>query len=160
MILNNEEKDNLYYLCCIIEYLGRLTNNKRDYIVNIVGKKNIKYIYENSQILHCEQIKDVCKQIIEECKIKNGNYNIKDYANDKPPRVFAIGKLYSKLIIKLLEDDNDDNICNRTDYIINKSIEVLNSWLILKITNFNSSLYYSVIDYLKECYLQGKILDY
>lgn len=154
MTLNNEEKDNLYYLCCIIEYLGRMTNNKRDYIVNKVNRKNIEYIYENAQVLHCESIQSVCQQIIEECTIENGTYNIKDYSIDEPPRALAIGKLYSKLILALLEENN------YKDNIIDKTIEVLSSWLVFKITNFSSSLYYSVIEYLKECYMEGKILDY
>lgn len=154
MILNKEEKDSLYYLCCVIEYLGRVTNNKRDYIVEKLGRKNMQYIYDNSEILHCEPIENIGKEIIEECNIENGDYYIKNYSNDKPPRVFAIGKLYSKLIAKLLEDENGE------ENVIDKTIEVLSSWLILKITNFNSSLYYSVIDYLKECYIEGKILDY
>ena len=154
MILNKEEKDNLYYLCCIIESLGRITNNKRDYIVTKVGRKNIEYIYENAQVLHCESIQSVCQQIIEECNIENGSYNIDDYSIDEPPRTLAIGKLYSKLIIALLEENNYE------DNVIDKTIEVLNSWLVFKITNFNSSLYYSVVGYLKECYIEGEILDY
>lgn len=154
MTLNKDEKNNLYYLCSIVEYLGRKTNNKRDYIVSKLGRNTMEYIYTKADILHCDSIHSVCEEIIEDCNIEQGNYDINEYCYDKPPRALAIGKLYSKLIISLLEENNFE------EDVIDKTIEVLSSWLVFKITNFNSSLYYSVVDYLKECYLRGEIIDY
>ncbi|KON11359.1 hypothetical protein ACP52_00890 [Clostridium botulinum] len=149
--MNNKEKDNLYYLCYVIETLGRKTKNRRKAIVHALGKNNIDFIYKNAEVMHSEQIDAICSEFIEKCNIKDGDYDIEVYCKNKPPRALSIGKLYSRLILSLLEDEED---------IISKTIEVLNSWLVDEITNFNSSLYYSVLGYLKECYLQGEILDY
>lgn len=149
--LSNKEKDNLYYLCYVIEALGRNTNNRRKTIVGALGKSNIEFIYLNAEVMHSESIDAVCHEFIEKCNIKYGDYDIEVYCKDKPPRALAIGRLYSRLIISLLEDEDD---------LISKTIEILSSWLVDEITNFNSSLYYSVLGYLKECYLQGEILDY
>ncbi len=151
MQLSNKEKDNLYYLCYVIEALGRKTNNRRKTIVSALGKSNIEFIYLNAEVMHSESIDAVCHEFIEKCNIKYGDYDIEVYCKDKPPRALAIGRLYSRLIISLLEDEDD---------LISKTIEILSSWLVDEITNFNSSLYYSVLGYLKECYLQGEILDY
>lgn len=151
MQINNKKKDNLYYLCYVIETLGRNTKNRRKTIVDALGKVNIEFIYINAEIMHCESIDSVCYEFIEKCNIKDGNYDIDVNSKEKPPRALSIGKLYSRLILSLLEDEEE---------LINKTIEVLSSWLVDEITNFNSSLYYSVLGYLKECYLQGEILDY
>lgn len=151
MKINNKKKDDLYYLCYVIETLGRKTKNRRKTIVDALGRSNIEFIYKNAEVMHCESIDSVCYEFIEKCNIKDGNYDIELYCKEKPPRALSIGKLYSRLILSLLEDEED---------LIGKTIEVLSSWLVDDITNFNSSLYYSVLGYLKECYLQGEILDY
>ena len=44
--------------------------------------------------------------------------------------------------------------------IIDTIVEVLSSWLILKIDNYDSSLYYENKDYIYECYQKGEILKY
>ncbi|MGH4121374.1 MAG: hypothetical protein ACREV6_00240 [Clostridium sp.] len=151
MQISNKEKDDLYYLCYVIETLGRNTKNRRKTIVDVLGRGNIEFIYKNAEVMHCESIDSVCFEFIEKCNIEDGNYDIEIYCKEKPPRALSIGKLYSRLILSLLEDEVD---------LMNKTIEVLSSWLVDDITNFNSSLYYSVLGYLKECYLKGEILDY
>ena len=37
-------------------------------------------------------------------------------------------------------------------------IKVLSSWIIEKIDNYNSSMYYENPNYIYECYKEGKIL--
>ena len=46
---------------------------------------------------------------------------------------------------------------NKNEYI-NTLITVLTSWIIPKIDNYNSSLYYENPDYIYECYKENKIL--
>ena len=48
--------------------------------------------------------------------------------------------------------DKDEN-----KYIDNL-IEVLSSWIIEKIDNYNSSMYYENPSYIYECYIEGKVL--
>ncbi|WP_282804113.1 hypothetical protein [Clostridium tetani] len=151
MKISDRQKDNLYYLCYVIEVLSRKTKNRRKTIVDALGRDNIEFIYKNAEVMHSEPIDVVCYEFIEKCNIKDGDYDIEVYCKDKPPRALSIGKLYSRLILSLLEDEED---------LISKTMEVLSSWLVDEITNFNSSLYYSVLGYLKECYLQGEILNY
>ncbi len=44
------------------------------------------------------------------------------------------------------------------DEYIDTLITVLSSWIIEKIDNYNSSMYYENPDYIYECYLKEKIL--
>ena len=48
--------------------------------------------------------------------------------------------------------DNDEN------KYIQTLIEVLSSWIIEKIDNYNSSMFYENPDYIYECYREGKVL--
>lgn len=48
--------------------------------------------------------------------------------------------------------NNDEN-----EYI-NTLYSVLSSWIIEKIDNYNSSMYYENPDYIYECYKEGKVI--
>jgi hypothetical protein len=41
---------------------------------------------------------------------------------------------------------------------INTLYSVLSSWIIEKIDNYNSSMYYENPDYIYECYKEGKVI--
>lgn len=60
-----------------------------------------------------------------------------------------IGKVYKRLIIGLSNNEGE---------YINKLIEVLTSWIILKIDNYDSSLYYENPSYIEACYKENKII--
>ncbi len=57
--------------------------------------------------------------------------------------------MYKRLITMVNGDSNK---------YIDTLIEILSSWIIEKIDNYNSSLYYENPDYIYECYIQGKII--
>lgn len=46
---------------------------------------------------------------------------------------------------------------NHKNYIKNL-IEVMSSWIILKIDNYNSSMYYENPSYIYQCYIEKKVL--
>ena len=48
---------------------------------------------------------------------------------------------------------------NNPDNFLNTLIEVMSSWIINHIDNYNSSLYYKNPDYIYQCYKAGKILS-
>ena len=48
--------------------------------------------------------------------------------------------------------------CKSNQEYVDKMIEVLKSWIIEKIDNYNSSMYYENPGYLFECYKEGEVL--
>ena len=78
-----------------------------------------------------------------------GQYDIVSNCEYIVPTYWDIGKVYKRLI--LMVDSNKDNY-------INTLIDVLSSWIIEKIDNYNSSMYYENPDYIYQCYREGKIL--
>ena len=49
-------------------------------------------------------------------------------------------------------------IDNNPNNYIKTLIQVLSSWIIEKIDNYNSSMYYENPDYIYACYIEGKVL--
>ena len=65
------------------------------------------------------------------------------------PSYFEIGAVYERLIKQISG--------SKEDYIDNL-IKVLTSWIITKIDNYDSSMYYENPSYIYECYKEGKVL--
>lgn len=144
----SQEQNDLFYLCSLIEYISRTTKNTKKDIVTNIGKDGLTKIYSLAGALHAEPIEKVSEEIIEEYHLKQGNYSIDNFKNPIPT-YWDIGKVYQRLIIM--------NSQNEEEYI-NSLVEVLTSWIISKIDNYDSSMYYENPSYIFACYKEGKIL--
>ena len=148
--MGETQADNdLFFTCSLIEYIARKTKNTKKTIVEKLGRENINKIYELAEVYHCENIEKVSDEFIERAKITIGNYDHVDDCKYNVPTYWDIGKVYKRLIIMV-----DNNVENYVQTLI----QVLSSWIIEKIDNYNSSMYYENPDYIYECYIQGKVL--
>jgi len=137
----------MFFLCSLIEYIGRKTNNHRNVIVNAIGKPYLHHILEMADVYHSENIDKVTYDIIDKFNIENGVFdNISDAIYSIPTH-WDIGKVYKRLIISISQKDNKP--------LIDTLTEVYNSWLSRKIEDFNGSLYYESPDYLYYSYMKG-----
>ncbi|MGY0372866.1 hypothetical protein [Clostridium sp. JNZ J1-5] len=146
--MRSEISNNLYYLCSLIEFIGRKTKNKRNYIVNHLGKEVISHILEYADVFHSEQIEAVADSFIEDYKIEEGSFDNVSSCRYNVPDYWGIGGVYQRLI---------ENV-NKTD-IVTTLIEVYNSWLSEYIDDYNIAVYYMSPQYLKACYEEGEILE-
>ena len=73
---------------------------------------------------------------------------LENYKN-RVPSYFEIGAIYERLI---------KQISNSKEEYIDNLIKVLTSWIITKIDNYDSSMYYENPSYIYECYKEGKVL--
>ena len=147
--MERQEDNDLFYTCSLIEYIARITENKKSVIVSKLGRENIEKIYRLASVYHVENIDKVASDFIEECGIEKGNYCIQIDVGNSIPSYYDIGKVYKRLIIM---------IDNRPEYYVDNLIKVLSSWIILEIDNYNSSMYYENPSYIYACYKEGKIL--
>ena len=136
-------------MCGLIEYIARKTKNTKKYVVQKLGKERMKKIYDLAEVYHSENIEKVSDEFIEECKIEEGNYDIILPCKYRVPTYWEIGKVYRNLI--LMVNPNEDEY-------IDTLLEVHSSWIIEKIDNYNSSMYYENPSYIYECYKEGKVL--
>lgn len=144
-----QNENDLFFLCSFIEYIARKTNNKKSYIVKKIGKELLQKIYNLAEVYHSENIEKVSDEIIEQSKIEHGNYDIIGNCKYNIPTYWDIGKVYKRLILMVNNDENE---------YINTLYSVLSSWIIKKIDNYNSSMYYENPDYIYECYKEGKVI--
>ena len=147
--MERQEDNDLFYTCSLIEYIARTTKNEKKVIVSKLGKENIDKIYRLASVYHTENIAKVAHDFITECKIETGNYSIKINEGNSIPGYYDIGKVYKRLI--MMVDGNADNY-------VDTLIEILSSWIIPHIDNYNSSMYYENPSYIYACYQEGKIL--
>ena len=145
-----QKENDLFFVCSLIEYIARKTNNTKKYIVEKLGKEKIQKIYDLAEVYHSENIEKVSDELIQEAKIENGNYDIISKCEYSVPTHWDIGKVYKRLIVMLCNNDEEK--------YIDTAIEVLTSWIIEKIDNYNSSMYYENPSYIYECYKEKKIL--
>lgn len=146
MMENNQ--NNLFYTCSLIEYIARLTKNDKTYIINKMGYENINKIYTLADVYHSENIDKVASEFIDKCNIKKGSYDVFN-CKEKVPSYYEVGKIYMRLIIMINNDENT--------YIANL-IKVMSSWIVNKLDNYNSSMYYENPSYIYNCYMEGRVL--
>lgn len=149
MIGETQKENDLFFTCSLIEYIARKTKNTKKKIVEQLGKNNIQKIYDLAEIYHSENIEKVADEFIEKADIKDGDYDNISGCKYNVPTYWDIGKVYKRLIIMV---NNNENM------YIDTLIEVLSSWIIEKIDNYNSSMYYENPDYIYQCYREGKVL--
>lgn len=149
MIGETQKENDLFFTCSLIEYIARKTKNTKKKIVEQLGKINIQKIYDLAEIYHSENIEKVADEFIEKADIKDGDYDNISGCKYNVPTYWDIGKVYKRLIIMV---NNNENM------YIDTLIEVLSSWIIEKIDNYNSSMYYENPDYIYQCYKEGKVL--
>lgn len=145
-----EKRDNLFFVCSLIDYIARQTKNERKIVVNALGKDKIAHLYDLADIYHCENIDKVTYELVKEHHISTGKFdNVSDCQYNIPTH-FDIGKVYQRLIMDICKIE--DNL------IIDVLIKVYNSWISNSIDNYNSSMYYENQSYLLASYKAGKPL--
>lgn len=58
------QKDDLFYVCSLIEFVGRKTKNQRRIVVNALGEKGIKKQLDDAQVNHCLIFEQVADEVV------------------------------------------------------------------------------------------------
>ncbi|MBN1075012.1 hypothetical protein DVV91_11735 [Clostridium botulinum] len=148
--MNDTQKNDLFYVCCLIEFISRKSKNRRSTIVEILGSKELARQLDIAQVNHCLSFEQVSDEIIEYFNIQEGNFDTVGLCKYNVPSVQSIGKVYQRLILSIISEKD-----NLADVLF----EVFNSFISDEISDFNSSVYYSNADYLKWSYLEGRLLE-
>lgn len=146
----NQKENDLFFVCSLIDYIGRRTKNYRSTVVNALGKNELQHIYDYADVYHCENIDKVSDELIKKHQITEGNFDNVANARYSVPSHWDIGKVYQRLIL---------DVAHATESgVIDTLIAVYNSWINRKIDNYNSSMYYENPSYLFESYKAGTAL--
>ena len=139
--------DALFYTCSLIEFIARKSSHTHKEVIEFLGS-DLDRIYKYHDVFHCEPIEKVADDFMQRCSIGVGNTNYIEKCRYEIPDYWDIGEVFQRLI----ED------CYPEEKYIDGIKAVFRSWIAVKISNYNSDLYYQPRDYLAECYKTGELL--
>ncbi|VUX41013.1 hypothetical protein [Blautia luti] len=135
--MTDKERNDYFYVCALIEYIARETQNHRGDIVRKIEEKGIKKLLQDAEVNHCLSFEQVRDEVIDYYKITPGNFDTISNCKYDVPSYLDIGKLYSIMI----ED------CAETGKEVQELMKIFSSFISDEISNFNSDLYYQNPDY-------------
>ena len=60
-----KEQNDFFYVCSLIEYVARITKNRRGVVVEKLGEKGIRKQLHDAEVNHCLTFEQVGDEIIE-----------------------------------------------------------------------------------------------
>lgn len=143
-----DRANDLFYVCSLIEYIGRERKLRRADVVRALGEDTLRRIYRYADTFHCEQIAKVASDFIEMRSLPTGDFDNVGSCRYAVPGYWDIGAVYARLV---------EDVSDGADPI-RKLIEVYSSWMSDALSRFNSDLFYQSRGYIAECYRAGEIL--
>ena len=143
------QKNDLYFICYMIERVARKIHQKNRYVVNRIGKDELYHLISVANVLHAENPKDVEDDWIAAYQLKKGDFDISDVNKElvsQIPSAIQMGKVYQRLIVDtaLLNENYVDGI-----------YRVYNSDICDIIDNYNCSAYYEPSYIIARAYQNG-----
>lgn len=142
------DKNDLFYVCSLIEFIGRETKNRRGEVVGIIGEEGVKKQLHDAKVNHCLSFEQVCDEIVEQYQISDGEFDTISNCKYKIPSFMDIGKLYSIMIMD----------CARKGEEVKELMKIFSSFISDEISDFKSGVYYENPSYLECSYEEGYLL--
>jgi hypothetical protein len=143
--------NDLFFVCSIIECIGRQTKNRRSLVVNKLGTHEVTRLLELADVYHCEPIESTADSLIEKYGITVGGYDNVSESKYNVPAIFDIAKVYKRLILSVAAALNLS--------IVGALATVYNSWLSNKLEDYNASMYFENPQYVFESFMEGTAID-
>ena len=146
--MTNKERNDLFYVCSLIEFVARKTKNKRGTIVTALGTKGIKKQLQDAEMNHCLSFEQVGDEIVDTFNIHNGNFDTISKCKYSIPSHTDIGKLYTIMITDCAEEGKE----------VQELEKIFTSFISDEISDFRTGLYYQNPDFLEKSYNEGHLL--
>ena len=143
------KKDDLFFICYMIERVARRLHQKNKYIVNQIGKKEFEHLISIANVLHAMNPISVEDQWIEDYLLKEGSFDITKVDRElveKIPSPIQMGKVYQRLISDTLQPGETE---------VSGILRVYNNSIWDVIDNYNCSAYYEPSYVIARAYQDG-----
>ena len=138
--MTEKQKDDIYYVCSLIEFIARKTKNHRQDVIRHFSKADVERQLRLAEVNHCLSFEQVADELIEDYGISDGDFDTVKECRYDVPSFLSIGMLYQELVLSTMKtEDAPQGI-----------IDIF--------SDFNSNVYYTNPDYLRCSYLEGKML--
>ncbi len=143
------KKDDVYFICYMIERVARKIHQRNSYVVNQIGKANLEHLISVANVLHAENPIAVEEDWIEEYRLIEGDTNVAAVDPElvtKIPSAIQMGKVYQRLIFDTLQPGESE---------VEAIIRVYNDEICDVIDNYNCSAYYEPSYVIARAYQNG-----
>ena len=130
-------KNDVFYTCSLIEYIGRVTRNHRKDVVSALGTNGVKAILDSADVFHCQSFEQSADEICELFPVPEGTYDTVSNCHYKVPSYTDIGKVYQRIIFDCTSTPGVQDV-----------IDVFSSFISDDISDFNTATYYCNPSYL------------
>ena len=73
--MTEKQKNDFFYVCALIEYMGRKTKNRRGLIVNAMEEAGIRKQLYDAEVNHCLSFEQVSDELISQYGILCGDFD-------------------------------------------------------------------------------------
>ena len=146
----DRRENDLFFVCSLIEAIGRKTKNHRRVVVNSFEIAEIRHLLELADVYHSENMEKLIDNLTEKYYIPQGTFDNVSTCRYAVPSIFDIGKVYKRLIVAVSQTKGID--------FPNALIEVYNSWIADRLDDYNSSMFFENPEYIYQSYLTGQPL--
>lgn len=147
--MTEQEKNDFFYVCSLIEYTARKTKNRRSVIVQALGKDGIRKQLKDASVNHCLSFEQVSDELIETYHIPSGDFDTITGCKYSIPGYMDIGKLYAMMI----QD------CAKPGEEVEELMKIFTSFISDEISDFRTGVYFENPSYLEWSYREGRLLD-
>ena len=146
--MTEKQRDDIYYVCSLIESIARKTKNHRQDVIRHFSKADVERQLRLAEVNHCLSFEQVADELIEDYGISDGDFDTVKECRYDVPSFLSIGMLYQELVLSTMKNED----------AAQGIIDVFSSFISDEISDFNSNVYYTNPDYLRCSYLEGKML--
>ena len=146
--MTEKQKDDIDYVCSLIEFIARKTKNHRQDVIRHFSKADVERQLRLAEVNHCLSFEQVADELIEDYGISDGDFDTVKECRYDVPSFLSIGMLYQELVLSTMKNED----------AAQSIIDVFSSFISDEISDFNSNVYYTNPDYLRCSYLEGKML--
>lgn len=146
--MTEKQRDDIYYVCSLIEFIARKTKNHRQDVIRHFSKADVERQLRLAEVNHCLSFEQVADELIEDYGISDGDFDTVKECRYDVPSFLSIGMLYQELVLSTMKNED----------AVQGIIDIFSSFISDEISDFNSNVYYTNPDYLRCSYLEGKML--
>lgn len=141
------DKNDVYFICYMIERVARKLHQHNKYVVNKIGKENLNHLISVANVLHAENPLAVEDRWIEEYDLEEGTDDVTAVDFELVtaiPSATQMGKVYQRLIYDTMQPGETE---------VEGIIRIYNDDICKVIDNYNCSAYYEPSYVIARAYL-------
>ena len=104
--MTEKQKNDVLYVCSLIETIARKTKNHRQDVIRHFTKADIERQLRLAEVNHCLSFEQVSDELIEDLNIPDGDFDTAAECRYTVPSATSIGMLYQGLVLSTMKDDD------------------------------------------------------